>query len=153
MDLMVRLKAEVWVGIFLLVFSFVFFIQSFSLPYSGLEGIGAGFFPTWLSGILLILSICYIYSAHRREDSQSESMPKGKALKNILVILVCMIGFVIAVTLLGFVTTSALFLFALLFRNYKWYINIGISLGISLFIFWVFSSVLGVALPVNGLGW
>lgn len=152
-DVMVTLKGEVWVGIFLIVFSLVFFIQSFSLPYSGLEGIGAGFFPTWLSGILLILSVCYIYSALRREDSQSEPMPKGKALLNILFILLCMIGFIILVTFLGFVITSTLFLFVLLYRNYRWYMNIGISLGISLVIFFVFNSLLGVTLPVNGFGW
>jgi putative tricarboxylic transport membrane protein len=150
---MKKWKAGVWFGLTFLIFSIIFFIQSLTLSYSGADGLGPGFFPLWLSGMLIILSLCYIYTTFKSEESESEPMPRGTELKNIVFILASMLIYLSVVPLLGFVLSSTIFLFALLFRYYRWHLNIGISVGASLFLFWIFAKVLSVTLPVNEFGW
>jgi putative tricarboxylic transport membrane protein len=144
---MKQLRIGVWAGIFVSVFSLFLLIKSFSFSYKSEFGPGPGFFPVWLCGILFVLSLLYIYESAKREQDSDEKLPTGHALKNVLFILTCLILFVIFVSYLGFILTGTLFLFILLFRQYRWYISIGISLSVSVFIFWLFSSVLGVILP------
>jgi putative tricarboxylic transport membrane protein len=146
-------KPGVWAGICLLIFSLVFFTQSLAFPYSITGEPGPGFFPVWLSGILLVLSLLYIYQSIKSKDSDGEPMPKGKPLKNIVCILSYMILYLMLVSFLGFILASTMFLFVLLCRDYKWYFNLGISAGASIFLFLLFNSVLHVSLPVNGFGW
>lgn len=148
-----KLTISVYAGIVFLLFSLVFFYQSLEFPYtSDLGGPGSGFFPLWLSGILLVLSIIYIYESVKKEKTEEESLPKGKALRDILFILSSMIVFLVILPFLGFVLSGTLFLFILLYREYRWHLNLGISVGVSLFLFWLFGSTLGVSLPVNVLG-
>lgn len=147
------MRAEVWAAIVILLISFVFLYQSFSYSYSSELGPGPGYFPVWLSGILLILSCLYIFESLTAESGSAETMPRGEALRKILFILGCLSLFLILISIIGFVLTGTIFLFLLLFREYKWYSNLGISLGVSIFLFWLFDIILGVTLPVNGLGW
>jgi putative tricarboxylic transport membrane protein len=146
-------KPGLWAGIFLLIFSLVFLMQSLSFPFSIAGEPGPGFFPVWLSGILLILSFIYIYQSIKSKDVEGEPLPKGKALKKIVFILSYMILYMMVVSFLGFILASTMFLFVLLCRDYKWYLNLGISAGASIFLFLLFHSVLNVSLPINGFGW
>lgn len=80
-------------------------------------------------------------------------MPSGKALKGVLFLLGCMVLFVVLLPNLGFIVSSTLFLFALLYKAYKWYINLLTSAGVSVFLYVLFDTVLEVRLPVGVLGW
>lgn len=148
-----KINAGVWAGIVILLISLVILFQSFEHPYSSELGPGPGFFPVWLSGILLVLSLFYMNESINGENAGREPMPKGESLKKILFILTSLIIFVILLPFVGFILAGTIFLFILLFRHYKWYTNVSISFGISLFLFWLFGSVLSVSLPVNGFGW
>jgi putative tricarboxylic transport membrane protein len=150
---MKRMNRGVWAGIFILLFALLFFLQSLAFPYIGPLGPGPGFFPVWLSGILFILAILYIIESIKGANASEEPVPDKKALKNIVFIVACMIVFAVMLPYAGFVLSGTVFLFLLLYREYRWYANLGISFGISFFTFWLFGSVLGVALPVNPLGW
>lgn len=151
---MKRINAGTWTGIFLLLFSFVLLYQSFAFSYSDEYGPGPGFFPVWLSGSLLILSLLYIYESIRTHDSAQEPvMPRGEGLKKNLFVAFSLIMFVVLLNFAGFVLSGVIFLYILLYKAYRWYISAGISLGVTLFVFWLFSSIFGIPLPVNGFGW
>ncbi len=144
-----------WAAIAVLIFSLIFFYQSLAFPYSGDLGPGPGFFPTWLSGILFILSVFYIFESLKaaKEDVEDDKSTSSKdGLKNVVFILASMIGVLILLPILGFVISGTLFLSILLFKECKWYSNLSISLGVSLILFFVFDSALHIPLPVNILG-
>ncbi|WP_248930764.1 tripartite tricarboxylate transporter TctB family protein [Paenibacillus hamazuiensis] len=144
----------VWAGFFVLLLSLVLLVTSFSYPYKKIGlGLGPGFFPVWLSVILMVLSCFYIYDSFKSKENSQTTFPRGDVLRNILFILGCLVLFVVLISFIGFVLTGTLFLFLLLYRGYKWYANIAISLSVSVFLFWLFGSVLQVALPVNAFGW
>lgn len=148
-----NLGIGVWAGLIILLLSILLFINSFSYTYDSAFGPGPGFFPVWLSGILFILSLVYIYESIKKKEDSEEKLPTGTALKNVLFILTCLILFVILVKYLGFIITGSLFLYSLLYGQYRWFISLGISIGVSVFVFWIFSSLLGVSLPHGLLGW
>lgn len=148
---MAKWNAGVWAGIILLLFSIIIFVQSFAYSYASDVGPGPGFFPSWLSGLLVILSIFYIIESFKGKSVSNEKWPKGKAVKNILYILVGLFAFVILFLLFGFIVSGSVFLFLMFFKAYKWYVNILISISVSLFLFWLFNDVLSVQLPVSGI--
>lgn len=150
---MKQLNANAWAGIALLVMAIVFLVKSFNYAYSSELGPGPGFFPFWLSAALLVLSVIYIVSSVRTGSAAKVSMPSGKALKGVLFLLGCMVLFVVLLPNLGFIVSSTLFLFALLYKAYKWYINLLTSAGVSVFLYVLFDTVLEVRLPVGVLGW
>jgi putative tricarboxylic transport membrane protein len=126
----------------------VFFVYSLMYPYTSELGPGPGFLPLWLSGILFILSLSYLYVAFKGEDFV-EPMPDKQGLKNIIFILLCMIIFVVMLPLAGFVISGTVFLYVLFAQNYKWHIALFTALGSSVFLFVLFSKFLQVNLPVN----
>lgn len=151
--LLKKINADAWAGLVVFIFAFIFLVQSLQFPYWSHSGPGAGFFALWLSGILLILALFYMYHSLRGTLVSQESMPRGAGLKNILYILGALVVFILLVTFLGFTVTSSIFLFLLLYRAYKWHTNLAISVGVSLALFWFFHDLLRVALPVNVFGW
>lgn len=147
-------KAGVWAGVILLVYAVTIFYQSLSLDYSTRLGPGPGFFPLWLSGILTVLALVYIFEAFKKDTVLlSDILPGGQAGKSILATLAGLILFPAVVSILGFVISSAMLLFIMFVRDYKWYTALGISVGLSLVLLVVFQSPLGVSLPVNDYGW
>lgn len=148
---MAKWNAGVWVGIFLFLFSVFFLLQSFTYSYTSDIGPGPGFFPIWLSGLLLILSVFYIIESFTGRNATGESWPKGQALKNILYILVGLIAFTFLFYLVGFLIACIVFLLMMFYKAYKWYVNALLSVGISIFLFWLFNDILGVILPLNGI--
>jgi putative tricarboxylic transport membrane protein len=150
---MKKLNANAWAGVALLIVSLVFLIKSFDYAYSSELGPGPGFFPFWLSAGLLVLSLIYIVSSMRSNSTEKVTMPSGKSLKEVLFLLGSMILFAVLLPYLGFIISSTLFLFALLFKAYKWHINLLTSAGVSVFLYVLFDLVLEVRLPVSVLGW
>ncbi|MBP2634662.1 MAG: Tripartite tricarboxylate transporter TctB family [Firmicutes bacterium] len=147
-------KAGVWAGIITLVYAIIIFQQSLSLDYSTRLGPGPGFFPLWLSGILIVLTLCYIVDSIRHDVVKvSEILPGGQASKNIISTVGGLIIFPIVVPYLGFVVSATILQFIMFVRDFKWYIALGISVAVSIILFLVFQSLLGVTLPVNDFGW
>lgn len=147
-------KAGVWAGIITLVYAIIIFQQSLSLEYSTRLGPGPGFFPLWLSGILIVLTLCYIVDSIRHDVIKvSEILPGGKASQNIVSTVAGLILFPIVVSYLGFVISATMLQFIMFVRDFKWYTALGISVSISVMLLVVFQSLLGVSLPVNDFGW
>lgn len=111
-------------------------------------------FPRWLSGILIIISIVYIWQSVKKEVFQFKDIfPKGRELGNILSVLASVVVFMLIVNFTGFIIASTVLLFILLVREYKWYSGLAISAVTSIILFIVFKSFFDIPLPVNMFGW
>lgn len=147
-------NVSVYMGVVILLFASGVFWQSLQFEYYTEKGPGPGFFPLWLSGGLALFSIIYIGTSIKNEVIPiSDIIPKGKDLGNILTLLIGTVIFLLIINYVGFVLASSLLLFSVLRRFYKWYVGIGISIGVSVCLFYIFHTLLGIPLPVNLLGW
>ena len=141
-----------------MLFAVVFFLKSLDYAYRGAFGPGPGFFPSWLSGILIVFSIVLIAqqfagTGSRREAKAKASSGNAAYYKEIVYVLAGMVVYIAVLPFLGFIVASALFLAALFLRGVKWYVNIIVSIGVSTGLFLIFDTLLGVALPTNQWGW
>lgn len=148
-------NAGVWAGMVLLAYAATILYQSLSLDYATRLGPGPGFFPLWLSVILILLTIAYIWDSVKGEVTRmSDILPKDKrARDNILLTLGGLFVFPLVVEFLGFIVSGSILLFIMCIREFKWYTSLGMAIGISCLLFFVFQSLLGVTLPVNEFGW
>ncbi|WP_299090643.1 tripartite tricarboxylate transporter TctB family protein [uncultured Metabacillus sp.] len=113
-----------------------------------------GLLPIWLSGLLGVLSIIYIFSSLKeKNNSIFDLLPKGKVLMKLLSILGSIFLFIIISPYSGFVIASMIVLIILLSPEYKWYSSLGISAAITMVLFLGFKTVLNIPLPVNMWGW
>jgi putative tricarboxylic transport membrane protein len=146
-----KVDAGVWGGLSVLALATVFFVVSLAYPYTSEYGPGPGLFPQWISGTLIVLAVLYII-ASVKGTHPGEPMPEARSLRNILFIVMSMALFVLLLPVLGFNVCGTLFLFALLFKSYKWLVNLAISAGATVFLYVLFAILLDVRLPVNSLG-
>ena len=152
-DVRAMKNAGVWVGSLVLIFAGTIFFQSLTYDYYSEYGPGPGFFPLWLSGFLILLSILYIIDSIRKQDVESyEIFPKSHGARKVLTIIAALVLFLSIIPFTGYTIASVVMLFILLFREYRWYWNFVISVIVSLAIFFTFQSFLKVPLPVNTLG-
>lgn len=129
----------------------VFFIYSLQYPYESELGPGPGMMPLWLSGILIVLALAYLYSVVKGKDS-AEDWPEKKTQIEMALILGNMALFVILLPVIGFNLAATLFLFVFLRRSYRWVKSLAISLGFSIFLFLLFTEGFASPLPVNAFG-
>ena len=149
-----RRNAGVWAGVFLLVVAGVLMQQSLRLDYANMLGPWPGFLPRWLSGILMIVSLCYLWDSVRNEVIPlSELWPVGKAQVDIGLMLLGLVVFALIVESLGFVVAASQLIFLMTVRRFRWPLALLASIGISVALLLAFQKLLGVALPVNDWGW
>ena len=129
----------------------VFLIYALQYPYASELGPGPGMMPLWLSGILIVLALAYLYSVVKGKDS-AEEWPEKKAQLEMAAILGNMAMFVILLPIVGFNLAATLFLFLFLRRSYRWIKSLAISLGVSIFLFLLFTEGFASPLPVNMFG-
>lgn len=134
-----------------LAIGLVFFVYSLQYPYESDLGPGAGMLPLWLSGLLILLALAYLYAVIKGKDS-AEDWPEWKAQIEMAFILGNMALFVILLPLIGFNLAAALFLFLFLRRSYRWDKSLAISAGVSVFLFLLFTEGFASPLPVNMFG-
>ncbi|MEH7083266.1 tripartite tricarboxylate transporter TctB family protein [Neobacillus drentensis] len=144
-------RSGIWAGAVIFLLALFLFVLSLQYSYSSVLGPGPGFFPTWLSGILMLLAIWYIYDSVKGKNASSESWPTGRSLKHILFIIISLVLFVILFSLFGFLLAGVIFLAMLFYKEYKWYTTLLMSVGITVFIYWMFNTILKVYLPLGGI--
>jgi putative tricarboxylic transport membrane protein len=143
----------VWASVFIMIFSGIFIYHSTKVDYEGPLGFGPGFFPLWLSIFLLILSALYLAISVKENIHIRSLFPKGRSRYDFIVILLSMALFVLLLERTGFLVAGAISLALLMFRTFKWYYTLSLSIGISVVIFLIFAKALAIPLPVNQFGW
>ncbi|MCX7780106.1 MAG: tripartite tricarboxylate transporter TctB family protein [Negativicutes bacterium] len=145
---------EVYVSGFFILVGGVIFWQAALLPYNSQYGPGPGLMPIWVSGLMIILSAVNLVIAFKNKGTQfADLIPQGTGLINLLACVGSFALFMLIVKYVGFTISSILMLFILFSRGYKWYWGLGMSIAVTAILFFVFSSILGVPLPVNEFGW
>ena len=148
---MSNVKPGILAGSIIFIVSLFMFIVAFQYPYSSAIGPGPGFFPVWISGILMVLSILYIVESVREKNESEESWPTKKSLKGILFIMMSLFLFVLLFSLAGFILAGVVMMYLLFYKEYKWYTNLSMSVGITFLIYGIFNYLLEVHLPSGGI--
>lgn len=140
--------AGVWMGVGILLFSAVFFKEALSYRYYTDYSPGPGLFPVWLCGALIVVSILYIVQSWRRKEfSISSFLPSKEGRKYIGSVVVSVAVFLLTVGVFGYIVSSVIMLWILFLFHYKWYVSLGISLAVTLVLYYVFHHLLSVPLP------
>ena len=146
-------NAGALVGFLILIFAGTLFFQALSYDYYSDYGPGPGLFPLWLSGLLIVLSIAYIIDCYKKNIIQlKDVLPKGAGLRKIILIMVSLVVFYFLAPYTGYSVAGFIMLMILFIREYKWYWGLGISVVVTVVLFYTFYSVLNVPLPVNSFG-
>ena len=146
-------NAGALVGFLILIFAGTLFFQALSYDYYSDYGPGPGLFPLWLSGLLIVLSIAYIIDCYKKNIIQlKDVLPKGEGLRKIILIMVSLVVFYILAPYTGYSVAGIIMLMILFIKEYKWYWGLGISVVVTVVLFYTFYSVLNVPLPVNSFG-
>lgn len=147
-------KANVWLGLAALVYGGLMFWYSLPMGYYTKMGPGPGFFPIWISGIIIVLSIIFIGMSLKEAGVLfGDIIPKGRDLVNNLSVLAAVIVFMLIVNIAGFITACTVLMFMILGLQYKWHLALGISIVTAVVLFATFQFVLDIPLPVNMFGW
>lgn len=147
-------NAGVWAGAVLLAYSAVLFQQSFQLDYYNPYGPGPGFLPRWLSAMLFVVSVVYIWESVKGEVIRLvDLLPPGDARLDVALMLIGLCLFALLVDDIGFVLAGTQLVFLMTVRKFKWYYALPASLLIAVVLLVSFQKLLGVSLPVNDFGW
>jgi hypothetical protein len=141
------------VGLCIFVFAALIFYQSFDFSYYSEFGPGPGFFPLWLSGLLMVLSAVHIWHSLKKNPVFfKDVLPKSRELKILGKIAASVILFVVIVPVTGFTLASTLILFLLFYPELKWYTALGASVATTAVVFVTFQVLLHIPLPVSAIG-
>ena len=147
-------NAGVWAGVALLAYSALLFQQSFLLDYYNPYGPGPGFLPRWLSALLFIVALFYIWDSIKGEIIKlSVLLPHGGARADVALMLTGLCLFALFVEDIGFVLAGTQLVFLMTVRKFKWYYALPISVFVAVLLLVAFQTLLGVSLPVNDFGW
>lgn len=149
-------KSSVAAGAMMALFSAAVLIASLSMEYYSSIGPGPGFFSFWLSLILGLLSLIWIFQELRkaRDDGQKTRIfPRGKDLVRELSVLASLIVMTVLMEILGFQIAMFAFLMYLLLGIGKAgkVTSLIIALVGSVGFFYVFTGWLDVQLPKSSL--
>lgn len=137
-----------------IVIAIIYLILTYNLPQSNIgDPTAAQKYPLLIGYALLILSILYLISEFKNEDSVREAFKifadKELTIKVIVTLGLCLVYTFIFETL-GFLISTFLFLGVLLFLingSKKWLLNIIIALVFSVVTWYAFAELLKVSLP------
>lgn len=149
-----NLKFNTIICFALVLFSAFYLIQSLQYDYWYGYGPGAGFVPSWCSGLMLILSIICLFQSFKTGGiNMSEFFPKGAGRVNMITAWAGLIFFAMFSKILGLIITSTIMLTVLFGRSIKWNRALIYGFAVSLCCFVLFKIILKVPVPVNKLGW
>lgn len=129
-------------------FSLAYFTMGFNYSFYTNDGrLGAGFFPRVVGGALLVMALFNLFSEVRARSATEAN----DYWRDILLIGGLMFGFVGTMQIIGAVPGMFLFILIVLqlLNPGRWVTNIGLAVGLPLFIHLLFRVWLNAALPVG----
>ena len=140
-------------GCFLLVCAGVMFKISLGYGYYEKYGPGAGLFPVWISGGLILMSIFYIWDSIKDQSSSFEKVfPTGRELIYMITVICSISLFIFIIDFTGYIIAATAMLIILFWRDYKWYWGLGLSITTSLCLYLIFQVFLKIPLPQGVFG-
>lgn len=85
------------------------------------------------------------------KNVSSEEWPAGQSLKQVLFIIMSLLVFFVLFLLAGYIVAGIVFLSMVFWKEYKWYVAVLLSAGITLIFYVLFNHLLKVHLPIGGM--
>ncbi len=145
-----RRAAECGVAVILLALASMALWDSYSRGAGWNGGPQSGFFPARVAWVLLIASAVVLFQGIRREP---DVIVTWSQLRQVALVFVPLIFYVLAITYVGIYLSSALFIagFMLAFGSFRWWSLLLASVLIPVVTFWVFELQFQVPLPKGPL--
>lgn len=150
---------ELIIGIVIIIFAIVYFIGSFSIKQNKVVSIGAEFMPRLYGLILFILALLQIYQGliyvkkYKITEEKFKAKEDNKDTKNVILTFLLILLYISMMEILGFILSSALFLFLMSFLlspanvKVKYYLSMIYSIVLSICIYVLFHNFMLMPLP------
>ena len=142
---------DIITAILFLVFGITVMVGSLKLGASwGADGPEAGYFPFYISLIILLSSTVTLYQAAVvNKKKKKESFVDREPLKQVMAVLLPAIVFVLGVQLIGIYVSSALYIaiFMVWLGKYSVWKAVAVSVGVSIALYLMFEFWFQVPLP------
>ena len=136
-----------------LLYSVIIFTQSFTLKYYTVFGPGPGFFPLWISGILILVSILYLVDSSRKNVVRlKDILPEKTALKKMGSMTGGILFFILTADFLGFFLSGVIMLLTMFLWDFKIRRALLLSLLFMAILVVSFQILLKVMLPIGFIG-
>ncbi|WP_227937373.1 tripartite tricarboxylate transporter TctB family protein [Alkalihalobacillus deserti] len=168
---MFRLSKDVYASVFLLAFSVIMYVSSFSIKMLTVSKIGAGFMPRMIAIAIFILSIILLinsikemkFAKQRTDILEDEDEDEHEGIKrkisplSVVITLALMIGYIALLKPVGFLIMSSIYLFLQMYlladpKERKAPLFIIVSVVSSVVIYFCFKSIFHLMLPAGILG-
>jgi putative tricarboxylic transport membrane protein len=150
---------ELIIGIIIAIFSFGYSIGSLSIKQNKIVSIGAEFMPRLYGLILFILALLQIYQGliyvkkYKIRDEKFKAEEDNKDTKNVILTFLLILLYISMMEVLGFILSSALFLFVMSFllspanTKVNYYLSMIYSIILSICIYVLFHNFMFMPLP------
>jgi putative tricarboxylic transport membrane protein len=128
---------------------------SFTSPSAQAEAVGPRFFPLVASAVLAVGGLGLVLTSLRAKDARATGADEETApLRRLVVVVVMFAGFLVLFEPVGFLISTTLFMTVMTsyVRLDRWKSNAIVGILTSLVIYFSFTRLLGVGLPVGVLG-
>jgi hypothetical protein len=133
----------------LVAISVFLIVEGTQHSYYGRFGPGSGFFPIWVGGLLLVLSLALLGQSLALAGDTRTFMPDGAAFKRPLILAAACVVVVPALSIFGFRLTMFVFvaLVPMILQRQRWYVALSVAAVASFGAAYLFERVLYVRLP------
>jgi hypothetical protein len=141
---------DIVTAILFLAFGVTVMIGSLKLGASwGTDGPEAGYFPFYISLIILLSSTVTLYQAFANKNKETESFVDREPLKQVMAVLLPAIVFVLGVQLIGIYVASALYIaiFMVWLGKYAIWKAVAVAVGVTVALYLMFEFWFQVPLP------
>ena len=116
------------------------------------EGPGSGFWPFWLSFVMLICSVWIAINWYRRTSPPSQSDEEfldGYGKRMLFVVGGCLFGFLILIEIAGFYAAILAFMiyYVRFLGRHSWWATLSIAFGLVIACFFFFAIAMRIVLP------
>jgi putative tricarboxylic transport membrane protein len=134
----------------MLLYGIVILVQALSLKYYTSYGPGPGFFPVWISGLLILLAILYLVESVKKNAVYlKDILPGSVPLKKIGSLTAGLLFFIFTADILGFFISGIVLLLAMFLWDFKFLKALVLSLVFMLILAVTFQILLKVSLPMG----
>jgi hypothetical protein len=136
----------------LLAFAVAFSVGALkNYSWWGSGGPGSAFLPFWLGLVMSGLALMLLL---RKSSIESDWLPRGEGLRDLLVVLAATVAFVALLRVTGMIIGTALYLLFLVryLGRHPWWLTLGVALATAGFNWLVFVRWLRVPMP-EGMLW